>query len=56
MKREEVNICVNDIRDLLRFIDESFEPNHVYDKGSSVYRSAADIRYIADILCKSLTH
>lgn len=56
MKRKEVNICISEIRNLLRSIDRSFVPNHVYDKSSLVYRNAADIRYIADILCKSLTH
>lgn len=56
MKWKDVNICIFVIRDLLRSIDRSFVPNHVYDKSSLVYRNAADIRYIADILCKSLTH
>ena len=56
MKRKEVNICISEIRNLLRSIDGSFVPNHVYDKSSSVYRNAAHIRYIADILCSSLTH
>ena len=56
MKRKEVNICISEIRNLLRSLDRSFVPNHVYDKSSLVYRNAADIRYIADILCKSLIH
>jgi hypothetical protein len=56
MKRKEVNICISEIRNLLRSIDRSFVPNYVYDKSSLVYRNAADIRYIVDILCKSLTH
>lgn len=56
MKRKEVNICISEIRNLLRSIDRSFVPNHVYDKNSLLYRNAADIRYIADILCKSLIH
>lgn len=54
MKKKEVNICISEIRNLLRSIDRSFEPNHVYAKNSLVYRNAANIRYIADILCESL--
>ena len=56
MKRKDVNTCISEIRNLLRSIDRSFEPNHVYDKDSLLYRNAADIRYIADVLCRSLIH
>lgn len=37
MKRKEVNICISEIRNLLRSIDRSFVPNHVCDKSSLVY-------------------
>lgn len=54
MKREDIDTCIREIRKLLRSIDRSFVPNHVYDKDSLVYRNSKDIRYIADVLCKSL--
>lgn len=54
MKRKDVNTCISEIRNLLRSIDRSFVPNHVYDTDSLLYRNAADICYIDDVLCKSL--
>ena len=56
MKRKELNLCISEIRNLLRSIDRSFVPNHVYDSSSFLYRDVANIRYIADSLCRSLTH
>lgn len=54
MKRKDLNVCLSEIRSLLRSINRSFVPNHVYDEDSLLYRNAADIRYISDVLCKSL--
>lgn len=56
MTRKEVNTCISEIRNLLRSIDRSFVPNHVYDKSFLLYRNAAVVRYIDDILCKSLIY
>lgn len=54
MKRKDYNIIKSELRRLLREVDRSFVPNHVYDKDSTLYRSACNLRYVADVLCSSL--
>lgn len=40
MERKVFDKLKNDIRSLLRDIDISFVPNHVYDEDSKMYRTA----------------
>lgn len=54
MKRKDLNLYKSEIRRLLKQIDRSFYPNHVYDKSSSIYSNAATLRYVADALCRDL--
>lgn len=54
MKRKDMNLYKSEIRRLLRQIDRSFCPNHVYDKTSSICSDAAALRYVADVLCRDL--
>lgn len=37
-------------------MDRAFYPNHVYDNTASICTDAAALRYVAEDLCKSLTH
>lgn len=43
MKRKEFNLLVKDIRSLLRDMDRSFVPNHVYDEDSQMYRTCEQL-------------
>lgn len=54
MKRKDLNLYKSEIRRLLKQIDRSFYPNHVYDKSSSICSDAAALRYVADALCRDL--
>lgn len=54
MKRKDLNLYKSEIRRLLKQIDRSFSPNHVYDESSSIYSDAAALRYVADVLCRDL--
>lgn len=54
MKRKDFNLLKSEIRRLLKQIDTSFVPNHVYDGASKVSRDAANLRYVADLLYKDL--
>ena len=54
MKRKDFNLCKSEIRRLLKQIDTSFVPNHVYDKDSNLFHDAVVLRYVADVLCSSL--
>lgn len=54
MKRKDMNLYKSEIRRLLRQIDRSFVPNHVYDKSSSIYTDAAVLRFVVDALCRDL--
>lgn len=54
MTRKDLNLYKSEIRRLLRQIDRSFYPNHVYDKNSSIFSDAAALRYVADALCRDL--
>ena len=54
MKRKDLNLYKSEIRRLLKQIDRSFYPNHVYDKSSSICSDAADLRYVVDALCRDL--
>lgn len=56
MKRKDFNLCKSEIRRLLKQIDSSFVPNHVYDKDSNLFHDAAALRYVADVLCSSLAN
>lgn len=54
MKRKDFITCKSEILYALRMLSLSFSPKEVYDKNSMQYNYAADIRYIADCLCKAL--
>lgn len=54
MKRKDFNLYKSEIRRLLKQIDRSFYPNHVYDKSSSIYSDSATLRYVVDALCRDL--
>lgn len=54
MKRKDLNLYKSEIRRLLRQIDRSFDPNHVYDESSSICSDAAALRYVADVLFRDL--
>ena len=56
MKRNDFNLCKKEIRRLLKRLDDSFVPNHVYQKGSVLYRDASHLRYVVDCLCSDLIH
>lgn len=43
MERKVFNKLKKDIRSLLRDMDNSFVPNHVYDEDSKMYRTAEDL-------------
>lgn len=54
MKRKDFNILKSEIRRLLKQIDDSFVPNHVYDETSVILRDAANLRYVVSLLCNDL--
>ena len=54
MKRKDFNLYKREIRRLLKQIDDSFVPNHVYDETSNILRDAANLRYVASLLCNDL--
>lgn len=54
MKRKDLNLYKSEIRRLLRHIDRSFYPNHVYDECSSICSDAAALRFVADALYRDL--
>lgn len=56
MKRKDFKTAKTAILTSLRMLDLSFQPKQVYDKDSEQYKFAADIRYIADCLCKGLVN
>lgn len=55
MKRKDFNLYKSEIRRLLKQIDVSFVPNHVYDEDSRICCDAAALRYVASVLCNDLT-
>lgn len=54
MRRKDYNLAKSEIRRLLKEIDGSFEPNHIYDLNSDVYRTACNMRYVVCVLCDDL--
>lgn len=54
MKRKDLNLYKSEIRRLLRQIDRSFYPNHVYDESSSICSDAVALRFVADALYRDL--
>lgn len=56
MEREVFDKLKKDIRSLLRDMDKSFVPNHVYDEDSKMYRTAEDLCDCAAFLRVFLKH
>lgn len=54
MKRKDYNLVKSEIRRLLKELDNSFEPSHVYDVDSEVYRTACNLRYVVRVLSDDL--
>ena len=54
MKRKDFNLYKSEIRRLLKQIDDSFVPNHVYDEKSKVCCDAAALRFVVDTLYRDL--
>lgn len=50
MERKVFDNLKKDIRSLLRDMDKSFVPNHVYDVDSKMYRTAEDLCFCAAYL------
>lgn len=50
MERKVFDKLKKDIRSLLRDMDKSFVPNHVYDEDSKMYRTAEDLCVCAAFL------
>ena len=56
MKRKDFNLFKSEFCRLLKQIDDSFVPNHVYDEDSKVCCDAAALRFVVDCLCNDLKH
>lgn len=56
MKRKDMNLFKSEIRRLLKQIDCSFSPDHVYDKNASICSDVAALRYVVDALYRDLIH
>lgn len=54
MERTVFDKLKKDIRSLLRDMDKSFVPNHVYDEDSKMYRTSEDLCVCASFLRDSL--
>lgn len=54
MKKRNYKTFSKDIHSLLRDLDNSFVPNHVYDKKSKFYRTACDLAFAAIMLRECL--
>lgn len=54
MERKVFDKLKKDIRFLLRDMDKSFVPSHVYDEDSKMYRTAEDLCICAAFLRDSL--
>lgn len=54
MDRKTFNQLKKDIRSILREMDCSFVPNHVYDEDSKMYRNAEDLCVCVAFLRDSL--
>lgn len=50
MERKVFDKLKKDIRSLLRDMDKSFVPNHVFDVASKIYRTAEDLCVCAAFL------
>lgn len=55
MKRKDFNLYKSEIRRLLKQIDDSFVPNHVYDEESKVSHDASALRFVVYTLYNDLT-
>lgn len=50
MERKVFDKLKKDIRSLLRDMDKSFVPNHIYEEVSKMYRTAEDLCVCASFL------
>lgn len=54
MIRKDFNLYKSEIRRLLKQIDDSFVPNHVYDEGSKVCLDVLALRFVVNTLYRDL--
>lgn len=54
MNKKDYNLAKSEIRRLLKELDISFEPNHIYGVDSDVYRIACNLRYVVGVLSDDL--
>lgn len=56
MKRKDYNMYRSELRRLLKKINDSFVPNHVYGKDSQIVCDVAALRFVANTLYEDLIH